>query len=786
MIKNLIALISFALILGSIIFIFLNDNNEIDLESFINKNKIEYGSIENIISERRELDSTIWKDEVLAQLYEQSVVALWDSIRLKSNKYEQIENFSFKKIFLPKFSSKILIDKEIFRHTYSKDKESFNFRHWKKLLYGWRNNIILSHVEFHQKEFYSGKKNISVYSFTFHVKSKETRYILNGICNVLWSDKKDLNGNYLANELDVNALDILSYSGEDSFELNKVFGAEGDESFSGPGMPIALMDANDDNFPELIIISANKIYPNINGEFRKPVKLIRYLPENLITSSIFGDFNGNGYIDLFCFGLNMFPHLYEGNGTLTFTEKPKIINSILGPLTRPISSTSGDIDNDNDLDVWITQYKSPYLYGQMPTPYYDANDGFPSYLLINDGNGNFKDMTTEFQLDKKRYRRTYSSSFIDLNNDDLLDLITINDFAGIDVYLNNYMSFSDVTKEIISEKSSFGMSHSIGDYNLDGLEDLFVLGMSSTTANRLDQMNLNRPGYDERNSARSKMGYGNRLYTKMKNGSYNEPKFKNLNEIVKTGWSWGVTTFDFDNDMDSDLYITNGNMSKNTAKDYCSVFWRHDVYTGNSNSNKILKDYFADLSYNIASEGISWNPFETNHLIMNLNGNEFIKIGYLYGVALENDSRSTISADIDNDGLTDLIVLTTRHHSYFVDGKFPDESVYIFKNKINSSKDNNWIGVNLKSEINGFHPIGVKIFVAIENGKILKKSIINGDSFRSIHPTKTIFGLGKDNNVQYIEIKWPNGIIEKLNRPALDNYYTFPSNKSLKTKLSSR
>src|SRR5437867_3055755 len=29
----------------------------------------------------------------------------------------------------------------------------------------------------------------------------------------------------------------------------------------------------------------------------------------------------------------------------------------------------------------------------MPTPYYDANDGFPSFLLINDGHGNFHDVT---------------------------------------------------------------------------------------------------------------------------------------------------------------------------------------------------------------------------------------------------------------------------------------------------------------------------------------------------------------------------------------------------------
>ena len=44
------------------------------------------------------------------------------------------------------------------------------------------------------------------------------------------------------------------------------------------------------------------------------------------------------------------------------------------------------------------------------------------------------------------------------------------------------------------------MSHSIADYNLDGKDDLFVLGMSSTTANRLEQMNLKRPGYDKRTS----------------------------------------------------------------------------------------------------------------------------------------------------------------------------------------------------------------------------------------------------------------------------------------------
>ena len=55
--------------------------------------------------------------------------------------------------------------------------------------------------------------------------------------------------------------------------------------------------------------------------------------------------------------------------------------------------TAGDVDGDRDLDLWVTQYKPGYRQGQMPTPYYDANDGEPSFLLLNDGRGHFTDAT---------------------------------------------------------------------------------------------------------------------------------------------------------------------------------------------------------------------------------------------------------------------------------------------------------------------------------------------------------------------------------------------------------
>ena len=56
-----------------------------------------------------------------------------------------------------------------------------------------------------------------------------------------------------------------------------------------------------------------------------------------------------------------------------------------------------------------------HVGGTMPTPFYDANDGFPDSLLRNDGGGRFTDITAEAGLAAKRDRRTFGASLIDLD-----------------------------------------------------------------------------------------------------------------------------------------------------------------------------------------------------------------------------------------------------------------------------------------------------------------------------------------------------------------------------------
>src|SRR5207244_3419102 len=126
-------------------------------------------------------------------------------------------------------------------------------------------------------------------------------------------------------------------------------------------------------------------------------------------------------------------------------------------------------------------------------------------------------------------------------------------------------------------RRSSDLAHAFGDFNLDGRLDFIAIGMDSSTAARLDHLNMGPGAFPEMQAMRPKMTYGNRLFLSNGDG-FRQASFNN--QIARSGWSWGVAAFDFDNDGDLDLYIANGHESKATVKDYDRQFWRSDVYLG--------------------------------------------------------------------------------------------------------------------------------------------------------------------------------------------------------------
>ena len=236
-----------------------------------------------------------------------------------------------------------------------------------------------------------------------------------------------------------------------------------------------------------------------------------------------------------------------------------------------------------------------------------------------------------------------------------MDLIVISDFAGLDLYLNNGQGqFTDVTDTLGRDRHLFGMSHTFGDYDLDGNLDLYVTGMGSTTARRLEGMGLGPDDKPEHNDLRSAMGYGNRMFVR-RGDKFGVAAFND--QIAQSGWSWGTSSFDFDNDGDEDIFVANGHISGKSIQDYCTVFWRHDIYTDDSQDNVGRENMFDFVMSPLQETDISWNGYEHKVLWMNEEGARFTNVAYLLGVALEDDARAVVTDDLDGDGHVELLVV---------------------------------------------------------------------------------------------------------------------------------
>lgn len=169
----------------------------------------------------------------------------------------------------------------------------------------------------------------------------------------------------------------------------------------------------------------------------------------------------------------------------------------------------------------------------------------------------------------------------------------------------------------------------------------------------------------------------------------------------------GAVIGDFSGDGDKDIFIANGHYSGESTQDYCTTFWRHDIYEeGGAN---IARDMLFQVeSTDLREANISWNGYEHKVLFLKHN-NEYVNIAYLMGVAFEYDARAVITEDIDNDGRPDLLVV-----EYQADGL--NKAIYrlhVYRNTL--AQAGHWVGVQL-IEQQGVSNIGANIEVTTPAG----------------------------------------------------------------------
>lgn len=262
------------------------------------------------------------------------------------------------------------------------------------------------------------------------------------------------------------------------------------------------------------------------------------------------DFNNDGFVDILVTTIGR-DLLFKNNGNGTFTELAKQAG-LTQEMHWHTGSSFGDYDGDGLLDLYIAGYVAldalPFS-GMPPTCLYRGLPGFCGPLNLkgdvdilyrNKGDGTFVDITERAQVtDRKRYHG-FGVVFHDFNGDGRPDIFVANDSDPNYLYLNR----GDGTFRETALSSGVGfndngqtmanMGIALGDYDNDGLVDVLTTVFSEDYFPLFRQT---RPGLYEDISARVGL---------------------TTISLPWVGWACGFT--DFDNDGWKDLWFANGHV----------------------------------------------------------------------------------------------------------------------------------------------------------------------------------------------------------------------------------
>lgn len=494
------------------------------------------------------------------------------------------------------------------------------------------------------------------------------------------------------------------------------------------GASVSICDSNGDGLLDLYACTSaegepNALYENQgDGTFQDVAEAVGLADmnrpgEGCSNGSVWADYDNDGDQD--CFVVKWGHGQLMRNDGESFSD----VTAELG-LRHWINSNHAnwfDYDRDGRLDLFIAGYfREEHDLWQLETSrimhdsFEFSRNGGRNRLFHQEPDGTFREVSEELGIEGDRW--TYASVAADFDQDGWQDLFLANDYGSEELWRNLGGTGFQLVEDIgLTGESKSGMCVALGD-----LWNGERLGVYVT--------NISKRGYlFQGNNLRENLvplglGFAQRA----------------VMPVIDCGWAWGAQFTDLDNDGWQDLVVVNGFISASKERDYWYQMSKISLATG---------DVVADAAQWPELGDRSLSGFERTRAFLNnrRKGVSFREVGLELGLDDRLDGRAVVSADLDGDGLPELVVANQ------------DGPLLLYHNE---GPGGSWVQLDLEGTRSPRDAYGARVELTHGDRKQLRVHTA-ASGFSSQAGPRLHFGLGEHSGPVDLKITWPSGHVEE-------------------------
>lgn len=529
------------------------------------------------------------------------------------------------------------------------------------------------------------------------------------------------------------------------------------------GCGVAVGDYDSDGHDDIYFLNqlgANALYRNKgDGTFEDVTQKAGVgLADRICVGAVFADYDNDGRLDLYVTSTRGGNVLFRNRGDGTFEDATK--KAHLTCIAHSQTAAFFDYDKDGHLDLFVTNtakwtlndYDATNRYFPGVADFWQLADSPREYNVLyrNNGKGAFTDETEKMGLKGEGWGGDVA--VFDFDDDGWLDLLVTNMFGASQLYRNNAgAGFTDVRRDVLGSTSWGAIGAKVFDFNNDGRLDVYIVDMHSDMwlPSYVPPDPHPGPPYEFTKKFPKVMGpmygvveeaaksekrfaeafgihydevvFGNTFFKNVPGG-----KFVEISEQanLETFWPWGIAAGDFNNDGFEDVFLPSG-------MGHPYGYW----------PNALLMNKGDGTFHNQATETGVEPP----------RGGRFLdeKIG---DKPAARSSRCAATGDFDGDGRLDLIVNNFNDHPYYFRNHFPKK---------------NYVAFDLVGTKSNRDAVGALVHVHT-NGDTLTRQVHTASGYLSQSSRTVHVGLGDRPKIDFVEIRWPSGIRQRIDRPAIN------------------